>query len=91
MENTEYFSISLTDHTFTSLNDHQRAELMREIEDLVLKGIPCTYSKYFRRWCHSCGYDERQSLLAMATAYPQRALLSLLRLGEESTEKEEPR
>lgn len=62
---------------FSDLTKEEAKVLTREMEDIVLRGSNHYASEFFRSWCKEAGYEER-NLLVFATAYPQRALLSLL-------------
>jgi hypothetical protein len=64
---------------FEDLTDHEAEQLRADMEGLVLKGSRGPIqSSAFQQWTHACGFDATQSLLMYSTAYPQRALLSLL-------------
>ncbi len=64
---------------FVELTDSQRLELKKELINLIVKGIPCMGSKYFKAWCNQYKFeDNTKKMLLMATSYPQHALLSLI-------------
>ncbi len=65
---------------FTNLdNDREEAhELYLFCRRIVLEGHTNLQHPAFRAWSNAAEYDERQALLVYATAFPQRALLSLL-------------
>lgn len=67
---------------FEELTAVEETILERDIKNLVLTGdrnfSPVT-KEMFDSWCEALGYkEERQKLLLLATAFPQRALLSIV-------------
>jgi hypothetical protein len=64
---------------FDNLTDIEAETLQKEVEALVLKGTSVWGTAGFLAWCEAGGFNHDNALLVMATAYPQRALLSLLR------------
>ena len=57
----------------------QFQELGQAVEKLVVLGeITPEIQDYFEFWRTELGYDDRQGLLLMSTAFPQRVLLSLV-------------
>ena len=67
---------------FDDLSDEEAATLQKDVEAIVLKGTSLWGTEAFRIWCEVMGYDPNNALLVMSTAYPQRALLSLLRRAQ---------
>jgi hypothetical protein len=69
---------------FENLTDHDAKRLRSAVEELVQTGHIMPDARYFFEvWRVSLGYDERQGMMLMNTAFPQRALLSLLRRNDE--------
>ena len=65
---------------FVDLTDEEAAELTAFAEGVVLHGsIPHPQPEWVDQWMTAFGYDERQRLLVISTAFPQRVLLSVLR------------
>ena len=70
---------------FENLTDGEAFRLRKSVEEIVLTGkITEDVRDFFEVWRVSLGYDERQGLLLMSIAFPQRALLSLLRREDET-------
>ena len=68
---------------FEDLTDAEATHLRTITEALVLSGtLPDWSDPMVDAWMRVCEYDERQKLLTLATAFPQRALLSLLKRVE---------
>lgn len=74
----EMFDFDEKQMTFKYLREDEKLVLTKEIRALVVDGIPCPESDFFRAWCEKFGFDDRQRLLVMTTAYPQRAMLALI-------------
>ena len=69
---------------FENLIDFEAFRLRKATEELVQTGHITPDARYFFEvWRVSLGYDERQGMMLMSTAFPQRALLSLLRRSDE--------
>ena len=69
---------------FENLTDFDAMRLRVATEELVQTGHIMPDARYFFEvWRVSLGYDERQGMMLMNTAFPQRALLSLLRRNDE--------
>ena len=65
--------------TFIEMSQSDYIALRQEIELLVVHGtITERIRVFFEFWRVALGYDDRQGLLLMSTAFPQRVLLSLL-------------
>lgn len=67
---------------FNDLNEEEATFLEAQVTDLVLHGISTNVwdSAPFVEWSRAISpFPASQALLIMSTAYPQRALLSLLR------------
>ncbi len=64
---------------FDDLDPNEAKILYRDMEDIVLRGSHHYGAEAFQSWLKAAGYDNRQALLVLSTAYPQRALLSLLK------------
>lgn len=65
--------------TFYSLTRDEAALLQESVEKLVLTGeVTSELTFFFEYWCSSLNYTPEQAGILMATAFPQRALLSLL-------------
>jgi hypothetical protein len=65
---------------FENLTDDDAVRLRIVVEELVLTGHIMPDARYFFEvWRTSLGMDDRQGLLLMSTAFPQRALLSILK------------
>lgn len=67
---------------FDDLTESEAAALKREIEDLVIIGISASGSPAFEAWWKAthAHLPDTNRLLIMATVYPARALLSLLKM-----------
>ena len=75
--------VDLATQTFKDLTAEEFQELGELVEKLVVFGEFSERLKYyFSFWCQELHFDDRQGLMLMATAFPQRALLSLLYLSE---------
>ncbi len=72
------YAINLITLTFEGLTQDEKETLRGEILNLVIRGQSCFESAFFQSWCRHCGYTEAQKLMAMSTAYPQRAMICLL-------------
>jgi hypothetical protein len=72
------YRVNKTTMLFDDLDKTEASDLKIIVEDLVLRGTSCWKHEAFTSWYKTCGFDERQTLLMMATAFPQRALLSLV-------------
>lgn len=65
---------------FVDLTDQEALELQAFAESVVLHGnIPNPQPEWVDQWMREFGYDERQRLLVISTAFPQRVLLSVAR------------
>jgi len=64
---------------FTDLTEEEAATLSEDVTALVLLGTGVADTEGFQAWYKVSGFAPEQTVLVMATAYPQRALLSLLR------------
>jgi hypothetical protein len=72
--------VNPTTMLFEDMTDDEADEVMATAEAIVFGTIPCPLPKHIDLWVDTCGVDrERQWLLMMSTAYPQRALLSVAR------------
>ena len=72
--------VNLQTQLIEYLTEAEAQELQIEIEALVLRGIISErLREIFEVWRIELGYDDRQGLLLMSTAFPQRVLISLLR------------
>ena len=70
---------------FENLTDFDAMRLRVATEELVQTGHIDPDARYFFEvWRASLGFDDRQGLLLMSTAFPQRALLSLLRRNDDA-------
>jgi len=64
---------------FESISPDERAEMLAVTKKLVLEGeVPHPYPNWVKLWMATAQYDERQQLLVLSTAFPQRVLLSLI-------------
>lgn len=63
---------------FDELSEAEAVDLREVCHALVLRGESCWGHPAFVAWCEALGFAGDRSLLVMATAFPQRALLSLL-------------
>ncbi len=64
---------------FTDLTSSQADEMQCWAEDVVLRGVIASpQPEWVTEWFKACGFDERQGLLVVSTALPQRVLLSVL-------------
>lgn len=63
---------------FDNLTLVEAEELWVAVRETVLHGRSLYENQAFRAWCTEMGYTENQYILLMSTAFPQRALLSLL-------------
>lgn len=73
------FHIDTKTMLFDDLSDQEADDLLIEVTKLVLDGTSVYDTTAFKTWCNTFGYGDREALLVMATAYPQRVLLSLLK------------
>lgn len=64
--------------TFKDLSDDQKLDLRDELFNLVVHGIACHDSEFFRFWCEHAKIEGQQILMVMTCAYPQRAMLALI-------------
>ena len=66
--------------TFFDFDYNEAIRLRVDLEKLILKGEITSQlrDEFFEPWRIGLGYDDRQGLLLMSTAFPQRMLLSLL-------------
>lgn len=72
--------INKTTMLFEDISSDERREMLQFCEQIVLHGKPpWPHPAWLTEWLTTFGYDERQALLLMATAIPQRVMLSLLR------------
>jgi len=62
---------------FDDLDKEDALKLGELCREIVLYGKVDMQHESFVRWIEAAGYDERQALLVYATAFPQRALLSI--------------
>ena len=70
---------------FENLTDDDAARLRKVMDELVLMGHIMPDAHYFFEvWRICLGFEDKQGLLLMSTAFPQRALLSLLKRAESS-------
>ncbi len=68
---------------FTEMTDDELADLRLLAESIVLQGETAYGHPLFDAWCAVAGYSDphdSRKLLVMSTVFPQRALLSILRL-----------
>jgi len=61
------------------LTPQEKIELYEWAESVVLRGEIPPHPSWLIQWFETFEYDERQRLLLISTAVPQRVLLSLLR------------
>lgn len=64
---------------FNDLTTEEAYELGELAHNIIMNGESATTHSFFKIWCEECEINEKQKLLVMATAFPQRALLSVLR------------
>jgi hypothetical protein len=64
----------------TNFTEQERKEMLKYAEDLVVRGLlPSPDPPWVTEWRNVCGFlDSSKWLLVVATALPQRILLSLL-------------
>ncbi len=75
------------DGLFSSLTSEEASDLEQFCSDLVLKGVTQVRHPAFQAFAATFpSIDESRWLILYATAFPQRALLSLLRRGKASSE-----
>ncbi len=75
-------SVNKTSLLFEGLTPDECSDLFRLTEALVLRGeTPPRECPFVAKWIEAGGYDERQWLLLVGVAFPQRALLSLVHAG----------
>lgn len=72
------YRVNPTSLLFDDLTPPEIAELETLTKQLVLEGRSIFGQRCFIEWCNVAGFDDRQALLVMTTAFPQRALLSLV-------------
>jgi len=78
------YSVDPKSLLFTDLTDEEAKSVEALATDIVLHGRPDGTHPAFTTWCNVAGYNSTQSLLVMSTAFPQRALLSLVRRAKRS-------
>lgn len=60
------------------ITEDELEELTRYCTKIVLEGHRDLQHPAFRAWIDAAKYNENQELLVYATAFPQRALLSII-------------
>ncbi len=71
--------IDETTMLFTEISAEDRKEMYPLAKRMILEGfIPNPIPKFITQWMETFEYTERQYLMVMATAIPQRILVSLL-------------
>lgn len=79
--------INQTTMLWEDISSAEREEMQRVAEDIVLRGkVPYPVPSWINDWLTAFGYDERQALLVMSTAIPQRILLSLTSASNQKSE-----
>lgn len=73
--------INKTSMMFEELTYSERDALLGICENIVLKGEIPYPNPYFDFWCNELGLGDR-SLLLLSTAFPQRALLSVIQFDK---------
>lgn len=64
---------------FEDLSDEEARDLQMTCEWIVLAGkIDGNARRWFEIWRKGCGLSEDQAMLMISTAFPQRALMSLV-------------
>ena len=64
---------------FRHLTSSEKEELTILVRELVLEGkMPPRTNKFVKMWMDYHGYGDREFLLTITTAFPSRALLSVL-------------
>ena len=64
---------------FENIDAKLQLEMLSVVEDLVLRGSPPSpQPAWVSDWMHQMGFNADQELMVMATAFPQRVLLSLV-------------
>lgn len=75
--------VNQTTQTFEDMTAPEAWALREAVVPMILNGVISEQARiYFELWRRELGYDSRQGLLLMTTAFPQRALLSLLLFHE---------
>lgn len=75
--------VNTTTLMFEDITAQEALSLREAIVPLILNGTISEQARiYFEHWRTELGYDDRQGLLLMSTAFPQRVLLSLLQYHE---------
>ena len=75
--------INQTTQTFEDMTAPEAWALREAVVPMILNGTISEQARiYFEQWRTELGYDDRQGFLLMTTAFPQRALLSLLLFHE---------
>lgn len=65
---------------FVDLTQDDAVAMQAFAERIILRGnIPHPLPQYFHDWMKAFEYDERQGLIMLSTAFPQRVLLSVVR------------
>lgn len=65
---------------FDDLSASEAVELEIVCRKIVLEGKTDMLHSSFIAWCKAGEYDDRQALLVHAVAFPQRGLLSLVKM-----------
>ncbi len=64
---------------FEELTDIEKSELLEMTKKIVIEGkLPPISNPYVSLWMKSLGFEDKQFLVIISTAFPQRALLSLI-------------
>lgn len=72
-------TLNTTTMLYSNIPPKERAEMVDWCADVVFRGkVPNPDPVWITRWMEAHGYDERQRLLVISTALPQRILFSLL-------------
>lgn len=68
---------------FEDFTPEEGKEMLRIARDMILIGeVPFPLPDFIEQWLTEFGYNEHQRLLVLATAFPQRILLSLIEAKE---------
>lgn len=64
---------------FEDLSNEEADAMLVVLENIVLRGeVPSPFPPWLKEWMETFGYNGSQGLLLVSTAFPQRALLSLV-------------
>jgi hypothetical protein len=76
--------INLTTMLFEDLSYNDANELAKLAEEIIMGKLDWNH-RFLQSWFNTCWKNEDQKLLVVATVFPQRALLSVVKHYQSST------